>query len=136
MTAEMRVKSTGRKFRGNISEISPSSQLTGGQFQIKVIVPTIENTGLFSGMYVNVNIPLNNASGLQSLFIPAAAIIHKDQLSGLYTVSEDQTAQLRWLKVGKEYGDKMEILSGLNPGEKFITQSEGKLYSGVPVLVK
>jgi RND family efflux transporter MFP subunit len=136
MGARINVKSTGKQFRGEISEISPSSRFTGGQFQIKVIVPAIENTGLFSGMVVSVNIPLNNTPGVQSLFIPASAIIHKDQLSGLYTVSEDQTAQLRWLKVGKEYGDEIEILSGLNAGEKFITQSDGRLSSGLPVLVK
>jgi len=136
MDAEVTVKSTGKKINGKVSEISPSSQFTGGQFQIKVIIPARENTGLFSGMYVNVNIPLKNDSGVQSLFVPASAIIHKDQLSGLYTVSEDQTARLRWLKVGTAYGNEVEILSGLNPGEKFITQSEGKLYSGVPVSVK
>lgn len=135
MVAEVTVKSTGKKIIGKISEISPSSQFTGGQFQIKVIVPSTENTGLFSGMYVNVNIPLKNTSGIQSLFVPVSAIIHKDQLSGLYTVSEDHTAQLRWLKVGKEYGDEVEILSGLNPGEKFITQSESKLSNGTFVSV-
>jgi len=99
-------------------------------------VPAIENTGLFSGMYTNVNIPLKKDPGIKSLFVPSSAIIHKDQLSGLYTVSDDQTAQLRWLKIGKDYGDEIEILSGLSPGEKFITKSESRLYSGVPVLVK
>lgn len=136
MGAEVTVKSSGKQFTGKISEISPSSQFTGGQFQIKIIVPAIENTGLFSGMYVNVTMTLENASGVQSLFIPASAIVHKDQLTGLYIVSENQTAQLRWLKVGKAHGDEVEILSGLNPGETFITQSEGKLYSGVPVSIK
>jgi multidrug efflux pump subunit AcrA (membrane-fusion protein) len=132
----MTVKSSGKKMNGKISEISPSSQFTGGQFQIKVTVPATESADLFSGMYVNVSIPLKNASHVQSLFIPASAIIHKDQLSGLYTISEDHTAQLRWLKVGKEYGSEIEILSGLNPGEQFITQSDGKLYGGAPVSVK
>jgi len=134
--AEVRIKSTGKTFTGKLSEISPSSQPTGGQYQIKINVPAIENSGLFSGMYVNVNIPLNNVSGTKSLFVPASAIFHKDQLSGLYTVGEDQTAQLRWLKVGGRQGDQVEIISGLSPGEQFITQSTGRLYSGAPVLVE
>jgi len=136
MDAEVTIKSTGKTFRGKISEISPSSQFSGGQYEMKIIVPANENTGLFSGMYVNVSIPLNNDSGVQSLFVPESAIIHKDQLSGLYTIGEDQTAQLRWLKVGEKHADEVEILSGLNPREKFIIKSEGRLYSGVPVLVK
>jgi RND family efflux transporter MFP subunit len=136
MNAEVIVKSTGKIIRGKISEISPSSQFTGGQFQLKIIIPSTENTGLFSGMYVNVNIPLKNTSGVQSLSVPASAIIHKDQLSGLYTVSDNQTAQLRWLKVGKEYGNQVEILSGLNSDERFIIKSDSKLYSGALVSVK
>jgi RND family efflux transporter MFP subunit len=136
MHAEVTIKSTGRKIRGKVAEISPSSQFTGGQFQIKVVVDSAERLGLLSGMYVNVIIPLNKTFGAQTLFVPSSAIIHKDQLTGLYTVGEDRTAQLRWIKVGKQRGKEIEILSGLDPGEKFITQSEGKLYSGVPVSVK
>ena len=133
---DVTIKSIGKKIRGKVSEISPSSQSTGGQFQIKVNLPESETDGLYSGMYVNINIPLKSNSSLQSVFVPAFAIIHKDQLSGLYTVGDDQTAQLRWLKIGKERGGLVEILSGLHPGERFIIHSDGKLYSGVPVLVK
>ena len=136
MDAEVTIKSTEKSFTGKISEISPSSQFSGGQFQIKVTVPAIEREGLFSGMFVNVSITSKNSSTEQSPLVPASAIIYKDQLSGLYTISEDQTAVLRWVKAGKKIGGEVEILSGLNPKEQFITQSEGKLFSGVPVSVK
>jgi RND family efflux transporter MFP subunit len=136
MIASFTVKSSGKKFSGAVSEISPSSQFTGGRFQIKIDVPSIDNKEIQSGSYVNVSIAASDQSQIQSLFVPASAIIHKDQLSGLYTVGEDQTAQLRWLKLGKISGDEIEILSGLKPQEQFIAQSDGKLYSGVPVVVK
>jgi RND family efflux transporter MFP subunit len=136
MKARVTIKSTGKTFTGKVSEISPSSQFTGGQFQIKVSVPDDETGGLYSGMYANVNVCMHYDSGIQSLYVPLSAIIRRDQLSGIYTVREDQTAQLRWLKVGRVSGNQVEILSGLNPKEKFITQSESKLYSGVLVSVK
>ena len=135
MDTEVMVKSIGKTFTGKISEISPSSQFSGGQFQIKVTVPSTQNEKLFSGMYVNVTIPFKNLKEKQSAFVPVSAIIQRDQLAGLYTVSEDQTAQLRWVKIGKQNGNVVEILAGLNPGEKFITESDGRLYSGVPVSV-
>jgi RND family efflux transporter MFP subunit len=135
LDAVVTIKSTGKTFRGKTTEISPSSQFSGGQYQIKVVVPANETTGLFSGMYANVSIELKDDSGVQSLFVPASAIIHKDQLSGLYTVSEDQKAQLRWLKVGREYDDEVEILSGLNAGDAFITKSHRWFYSGAPVFL-
>ena len=136
MKVRVTIKSTGKTFTGKVSEISPSSQFTGGQFQIKVSVPNDETGGLYSGMYANVNVCLQYDTGVQSLYVPLSAIIRRDQLSGIYTIREDQTAQLRWLKVGRVSGSQVEILSGLNPEEKFITQSESKLYSGVLVSVK
>jgi RND family efflux transporter MFP subunit len=137
MSADVTIKSTRKQFIGKISEISPSSHFTGGQFQIKIAVPINENAELFSGMYVDVSIVIQNDNAISGLFVPASAIIHKDQLSGVYTVSNfDQTAQLRWLRLGKKYGNAIEVLSGLTLDEKFITKSEGRLYSGVPVIIK
>ena len=135
MDADVTIKSTERKFKARISEISPSSQFTGGQFQIKLTVPAIENAGLFSGVYVNVSFDVKGDVKLQRMFVPASAIVHRDQLTGLYTVDDNQTAQLRWLKVGKIQGKDAEILSGLNPGEEFIVESDSRLYSGAPVSI-
>jgi len=135
MIAEVTLKATMKKVIGEICEISPSSQFSGGQFQIKIKMPANESD-IFSGMHVNVDIPLEIDSAVQSLFVPKSAIIQKDQLFGLYTIGEDRTAQLRWLKVGKEQGNDVEILSGLKAGEMFITQSDGRLSNGISVLVK
>ena len=135
MIVRVTVKSTGKIFKGRVSEISPSSQFTGGQYKIKVTLPD-KSTGLFPGMYANVSICLENDTDTQSLYVPVSSIVQKDQLSGVYTVSDDQTAQLRWLKVGQESEGQVEILSGLNFEETVITQSDGRLYSGVPVIVK
>ena len=131
------VKSSGQLIHGTITEISPSSQFSGGQYSIKVNLPDQEKANLYSGMHVNVTI-----SGMASdprenkIQIPASAIVYKDQLTGLFTITDDQTAMLRWIRLGKAQGDHVEILSGLRDDEKFILTSEGKLYNGVPVTVK
>jgi len=131
------VKSSGRLIQGTISEVSPSSQFSGGQYGIKVNLPEKENAGLYSGMYVNVTIQgeVSESDG-DKIRIPASAIVYKDQLTGLFTITDDQTAMLRWIRLGKAQGNQVEILSGLRDDEKFILTSEGKLYNGVPVTVK
>ena len=135
MVAELEVKSTGKKYNGKISEVSTSSQYSGGQYMIKISAPPQKD--LFSGMFVNVSIPIANAKTNEiNTLVPASALIYKDQLVGIYTVSQSNQALLRWLKIGKTTGDKVEILSGLNAEEKFILQSEGKLYNGAPIIVK
>lgn len=135
MAAELSIQSIGKELSGKILEVSTSSQYSGGQYFIKISIPN--EHGLFSGMYVNVSIPVAKAKVVtNNILVPSAALVYKDQLTGIYTISQSNTALLHWVKTGKAYGDQVEILSGLNADEKFILQSEGKLYNGVPVSVK
>lgn len=130
------VKATGKKLNGTLAEVSPSSAASGGQYLIKVNIPQKENSGLYAGMYVNVKIPVSANQQVSATLVPVSAIVHMDQLTGLYTVSESQTALLRWVRLGRTQGDQVEVLSGLRDDESFILASESKLYNGVPVVVK
>ncbi len=135
--AQVVVKSTGKVIKGKISEVSPSSQFSGGQYMIKVSIPEHEKAGVYSGMYVNVTIPVTHGAAQENIaLVPVSSILYKDQLTGLYTITDNQTALLRWVKLGKVQGDQVEILSGLRNDEKFILESEGKLYNGAPINIK
>ncbi len=137
VTAQIAIKSIGRTFDGKIIEVSPSSQFNGGQYLIKVSIPENEKQGLYSGMYATLSIGVDKiGTEGSSVLVPSAAIVKKDQLTGIYTVSDNQQALLHWVTLGKRVGNYFEVLSGLNANEKFIIQSEGKLYNGVPVQVK
>lgn len=134
--AEAIVNSSGKILHGKVSEVSPSSQLSGGQYNIKISLPATGNDGLFPGMYVNVSLQTTRRDASSALLIPVSAVVSKDQLTGLYTISENNTALLRWIRLGRSHGDMVEVLSGLQHTEPFIVSSEGKLYNGVPVRVK
>jgi len=142
--AALEIKSTGLKVVGSVAQISVSSIATGGQYQVKIDIPKNVLDSLYAGMYVNVFIPVKTSPGRetpaysvnQTVLVPASALVEKDQLTGIYTVSNTHTALLRWVRTGKKVGDKMEILSGLNADEPFIASSSGKLYNGVSVIEK
>jgi RND family efflux transporter MFP subunit len=129
------VKSSGKTFKGKVTQINPSSQFTGGQYIIKISIPETEKAGLYSGMFVSVDIPLKTGDAVSSdvVTIPSSALVNRDELIGIYTVSNANTALLRWIRAGKKYGDNVEVLSGLSKDEKFILSSESKLYNGAPV---
>ncbi len=129
---DLKVKSNNIILKGIISEISISSKNSGGLYQVKIAIDNPEN--IFSGMFVSV--AFLGASNEGTLTIPKAAVIHKGQLSGVYTVSLQGTALLRWLRLGKTYGDAIEVLSGLNKNENIITSANGKLYNGAHVTLK
>ena len=138
--AQVEIKAAGKTIECVVNEISPSSQLTGGQFEIKLSIPESQKKDLYAGMYVNVFIPVTGAavptqpSGV--VLVPTSSLVQNDQLTGIYTISSNNTALLRWVRTGKVYGDQTEILSGLAANETYIQKAEGKLYNGVPVTVK
>lgn len=139
--AQVEVKSTGLAGTGMVEEISVSSVATGGQYQVKIALPRGVQKSVYAGMYVNVFIPLKTASAALAdeqgtVLVPASALVEKDQLTGIYTVSNRHTALLRWIRTGKRIGDKVEVLSGLGADESFIANASGRLYNGVPVTEK
>jgi RND family efflux transporter MFP subunit len=136
--AHMQIKSTGKFFDGQIIQINPSSEFTGGQYSVKISIPSTAMKNVYAGMFASVSIPVKGNSQVKSdaVLVPSSAIVNRDELTGIYTLSANNTALLRWIRLGKTYGDKVEVLAGLSKEEKFISSSESKLYNGAAVAVK
>jgi len=136
--ANIRIKSTGKLFDGKIVQINPSSQFTGGQYMVKISIPETAKKDIYAGMFASVSIPVKDILQVKNdvALVPFSSIITRDELTGIYTVGVNNTALLRWIRLGKTYGDKVEVISGLSKDEKFIRSSESKLYDGAPVIVK
>ncbi|KAA9040575.1 efflux RND transporter periplasmic adaptor subunit [Ginsengibacter hankyongi] len=132
------IKSINKIFTGKVTQLNQSSQFTGGQYLIKVSIPDKEKNGLYAGMYANLSIASSNKVEVDTdaVLVPVSSIINKDQLTGLYTISANNTALLRWVRLGKTFGDKAEVLSGLGKNEQFIVSADGKIYNGIPVKIK
>ena len=133
-SVKIEINAINKSFNGIISEINPSLANTGNQFEVKIILDTENHHthSLYSGMYADVYYEHGTEP---LLLIPQNALVYRGQLVGLYALSQNQTALLRWVKTGKTYGDSIQILSGLTDGEKFILSGEGKLYDGVSIQI-
>lgn len=136
--ATISIKSIDKTFTGTVIEISPSSIATGGQYVVKIDLPQDAQNNLNAGMYANVNVITKDKSSAKNdvVLVPLSAINNIGQLSALYTVGNSNTALLRYVRLGKTYGNNVEILSGLNNDESFIASADGKLYNGVSVKIK
>jgi len=138
--AVITINAVNKIINGSVAEISTSSQATGGQYLVKINIPESEKTGLYGGMYANIAIPVKSPASAQNdsniVLVPMSSIIQRDELTGLYTVSANNTALLRWVRLGKTHGDKVEVLSGLGKDERYIVSADGKLFNGEPVTIK
>lgn len=131
----VQIKALNQNVKGKVTEVSTSSKSTGGQYLVKVIIDKTD-AQLLSGMYATVQFPVAQKSVSSTVMIPVDALVHKGQLSGIYTVSQSNTALLRWLRLGKTFEDQVEVLSGLSLDEQYIVSAEGKLFNGAKVLMQ
>lgn len=137
-TVNVVVSSINAELPGSVTEVSTSSANSGGQYLVKVSLDS-KNENVRSGMFASVqfpNVKNQTPNATETIMIPEEAIIINGQLSGVYTVSQQNTAVLRWLRLGKSFGDNVEVLSGLTSGESYILSSEEKLYNGAKLSIQ
>ena len=129
------LKSLGKTAKGKVLEVSTSSKNTGGQYMVKVMLEKTDAT-VMSGMYATVQFPTESNESNQAVMLPKEVIVTNGQLTGVYTVSESNTALLRWLRLGRTIGDKVEVLSGMSSEEQYIVSADGKLYNGAKINIQ
>ena len=73
----------------------------------------------------------------QSLLVPRTAIVERGQLQGVFVLDQNRVAALRYVTLGKSAGDDVEVLAGLQDGDRLVTKPgslelEGKLVEAQP----
>lgn len=135
-TVNVIVKSINKTIKGKVTEVSSSTKNTGGQYLVKIALDKTD-VKLLSGMFTSVHFPTENTTSNNTpILIPTSAIIKRGELNGIYVVSQSNTALLRWLRLGRIYGDNVEVLSGLSANESFVLSSESKLVNGAKLNIQ
>jgi RND family efflux transporter MFP subunit len=116
------------EFTGVVGRIVPTADARSRSFQIKVRMP--EGPDFKSGMFARVLIPVGGAG---MLLIPQTAITAQGQLNGVFIVDDRQIAHFRLVRTGKIYGDQVEVLSGLNDGQRYVQTVPPTMQDGVKV---
>lgn len=140
MNVKVLIKSTNQEVAGRVVEVSGSAKNTGGQYLVKINL-NAQNKNILPGMFANIQFPVENknrniASVTDKVLVPKSALVEQGQLTGIYTVGTGNVAILRWLRIGKTFGDQVEVLSGLSSNDQFIVSAEGKLYNGAKVSIR
>ncbi|MBW2604562.1 MAG: efflux RND transporter periplasmic adaptor subunit [Deltaproteobacteria bacterium] len=117
-----------KTFTGSVQTIFPAADTKSRSFLVKVSIPA--DKALRSGMFARVSIPIGKA-GL--ILIPATAVIHSGQLTGMYIVDDTQTAKFRLIRTGRTFGESIEVLSGLKQGDRYVTAPPPTLINGMKV---
>lgn len=98
---------------GRVAEIVPAADPASRSYAVKIDLPQQKN--LRSGLYGKARF---SRDPKQAITIPATAIIHRGQLTGVFVVDDAGIAHMRLIRTGKSTGNRIEVLGGLSEGER------------------
>ena len=83
---------------------------------------------LRSGAFARLALPARAVAPARGVWVPRSALVERGDLTGVFVAAAGQ-AQLRWLALGEEVGDRVPVRAGLASGEAVI-DSPGALRDG------
>ena len=100
---------------GTVAEIDPAADPASHSFLVKIDMPA--SSQLRAGMYGTAEF----ANGVrQAIVVPRSAVVSRGSLVCAYVLDANGIAQLRYLTLGAQQGNLVEVLSGISPGEKLV----------------
>jgi RND family efflux transporter MFP subunit len=103
------------EIRGRVAQIVPAADPASRSFLVKIELPA--DARFRSGLFGRAHFPRGARS---ALLIPQKAIVERGQMRGVYAIDANQIAQLQYVTLGKKSEEQVEVLSGLQQGEKFV----------------
>jgi RND family efflux transporter MFP subunit len=97
--------------------IFPYAHSASNTFRVRIELPEGQ-FGLYPGMFVKVAFVVGES---QRLLVPTDALIRRSEVTGVYVVDDDNRVRMRQVRAGGMFGDRTEVLAGLQPGERIAT---------------
>ena len=110
-----RIDALQAEFAVTIEEVVPSADPGSRSFVVKASLPA--NSTLYPGMFGRLLIPHGS---VKRYYVPARAIVQVGQLEFVNLVSDAGVVR-RYVRTGvRASGERVEVLSGLKPGERVV----------------
>jgi RND family efflux transporter MFP subunit len=103
------------EFRGKAAQVVPAADPASRSFLVKIDLPA--DSRFRSGLFGRARFARGSRS---ALLIPRSTIVERGQLRGVFVVDANQVAQLRYVTLGTASAERVEVLSGLQAGEKLV----------------
>ena len=101
--------------RGKVVEIVPAADPASRSFLIKIDLPS--DPRLRSGLFGRVQLSRGQRA---SLLVPQTAVVERGQLQGVFVLDQNKVATLHYVTLGKPTQSDVEILTGLQDGDRLV----------------
>ncbi len=126
-SADVHVQATGEHFTGKVTRFTDALDPSTRTMQVEIDVPN-PNYHLQPGMYATVTLLANSREN--ALTVPIEAIERNGDKTTVLALDNENRIQRREVQVGVESSNNVEILSGLQQGEKVIVGNLGRYQPG------
>ena len=107
------------EFRGVVID---TGAVIDEQTRAATVVFQVANAGRALRIGMQANVRLDAGESVTAMMIPKEAVLDNEGKKIVYVLLSGEEFQRREVTLGDEYGDKVAVLSGLNPGERVVTQ--------------
>ncbi|GBG13087.1 RND transporter [Novimethylophilus kurashikiensis] len=97
--------------------VLPMADAVSHVVQVRIGLPGTVS-GLKPGMFSRAALPMTESDADGKLSIPASAVLRRSELNAVYVVDKQGRPQLRQVRLGRQLGDRMEVLAGVEAGEQ------------------
>lgn len=122
LQAEAEIPGTGQRLAPTRSQLLPTVDPATHTQELRLDLPAAA-TGLAPGMFARAWLPLAGA-GERRVYVPQEAVLRRSGLDGVYVVGKDGRPLLRHVRLGRADGERIEVLSGLDEGERVALQPQ------------
>jgi RND family efflux transporter MFP subunit len=120
----------GRTFTGTVARTANSLDPSSRTLLAEVQVPNPDGA-LMPGMYAQVD--FSNSRANAPLLVPAEALLVRADGTQIAVVGPDSVVHLQKIVIGRDYGDRLEVLQGLQVGDRIIANPDDNAREGVKV---
>ena len=108
--------------------IVPQADVKSRTFLLKVSLP--EQLSLKPGLFARVAVPVGED---HLLLVPSSAVVSQGQLKGVYLLNKENIARFRLIRTGRTFGDRIEIITGLSAGDRFLVSPTPQTVDGARI---
>jgi RND family efflux transporter MFP subunit len=120
----------GREFKGTVARTANALDPTSRTMLVEIQVPNADGA-LLPGMYAQVQ--LSDARMYTPVVVPGDSLQVGADGTRVALLRPDHTVHFQPIEVGRDYGDKLEVLSGLAEGDTIIPKPGDAIREGVKV---
>lgn len=123
----VRVQATGERFTATVTRFTRSFDRSTRTMQVEFDVPNTDYK-LSPGMYADVVLEIQKRA--DAITVPVQAISYNNDKKTVLLVDANNRVQVREIRTGIEDPNRVEVLAGLDPGDRVIVGNLGAFQPG------